>query len=38
MLFFAEDTRLIGIPVLIFGGLMVLAGYFVMNKIASIEV
>jgi tight adherence protein B len=38
MIFFAEDTRMIGIPVLIFGVLMVMAGYFVMNKIASIEV
>jgi len=38
MVFFAEDTRMIGIPVLIFGALMVMAGYFVMNKIAAIEV
>jgi tight adherence protein B len=38
MIFFAEDTRMIGIPVLIFGAMMVMAGYFVMNKIASIEV
>jgi tight adherence protein B len=38
MMFFEEDTRMIGIPVLIFGALMVLAGSFVMNKIAKIEV
>jgi hypothetical protein len=29
---------MIGIPVLIFAALLVIAGYFVMNKIASIEV
>jgi tight adherence protein B len=38
MVFFAEDTRIVGIPVLIFGAMMIMAGYFVMNKIASIEV
>jgi len=38
MMFFEEDTRMIGIPVLIFGAFMVLAGSFVMNKIAQIEV
>lgn len=38
MLFFKPDTRLIGIPVLIFGGLMILGGYFVMKKIADIDV
>jgi tight adherence protein B len=38
MMFFEEDTRMIGIPVLIFGALMVLAGSYVMNKIAQIEV
>jgi tight adherence protein B len=38
MMFFDEETRIIGIPALIFGGLMVLAGIYVMNKIAQIEV
>ncbi|MBE0410745.1 MAG: type II secretion system F family protein [Anaerolineales bacterium] len=38
MMFFEEETRMIGIPVLIFGVLMVLAGSYVMNKIAAIEV
>jgi hypothetical protein len=38
MEFFAPKTRLIGIPALICGGLMIMAGYFVMTKIANIEV
>lgn len=38
MMFFNPDTRLIGIPVLIFGGLMIFSGYMVMSKIAAIEV
>jgi tight adherence protein B len=38
MLFFGEETRIIGIPVLIFGLFMIVAGYFSMNKIAQIEV
>lgn len=38
MMFIEPDTRMIGIPVLIFGALMVLAGSFVMGKIADIEV
>lgn len=38
MQFFNPDTRLIGIPMLIVGGLMILAGYFVMVKIATIDV
>jgi len=38
MLFFNPNTRLVGIPVLIFGGLMIVAGYFVMKKIADIDV
>lgn len=38
MLFFGEETRLVGIPVLIFGAIMIAAGYFSMNKIAQIEV
>jgi tight adherence protein B len=38
MMFFKTDTRLIGIPALIFGGLMIASGYFVMRKIAAIEV
>jgi len=38
MLFFQPESRLIGIPVLIFGGLMVFSGYMIMGKIADIEV
>jgi tight adherence protein B len=38
MQFFNPETRLIGIPMLIVGGLMIMAGYFVMVRIASIEV
>lgn len=38
MQFFNPETRLIGIPMLIVGGLMILAGYFVMVKIATIDV
>lgn len=38
MQFFNPETRLIGIPMLIVGGLMILAGYFVMVKIATIDI
>jgi tight adherence protein B len=38
MQFFNPETRLIGIPMLIVGALMIMAGYFVMNKIATIDV
>lgn len=38
MQFFNPETRIIGITMLVIGGLMIIAGYFVMNKIASIEV
>jgi tight adherence protein B len=38
MEFFAPKTRIVGIPALICGGLMILAGYIVMTKIANIEV
>jgi len=38
MMFFDPETRLIGIPMLIFGGMMIVTGYFVMNKISAIEV
>jgi tight adherence protein B len=38
MQFFNPETRIIGIPMLIVGGLMILAGYFVMTKIATIDV
>lgn len=38
MQFFNPETRIIGIPMLIVGALMILAGYFVMNKIATIDV
>jgi tight adherence protein B len=38
MEFFAPKTRMIGIPALICGALMIATGYFVMTKIANIEV
>jgi len=38
MMFFDEETRLIGLPLLAIGGIMIMSGYFVMNKIADIEV
>lgn len=38
MQFFNPETRLIGIPMLIVGGLMIVAGYFVMTRIATIDV
>jgi len=38
MLFFKPDTRMIGIPCLGFGGLMIASGYFVMKKIGDIDV
>jgi tight adherence protein B len=38
MMFFDPDSRMIGIPVLIFGALMIIGGYFIMGKIAAIEV
>jgi tight adherence protein B len=38
MQFFNPETRLIGIPMLFVGGLMILAGYFVMTRIATIDV
>lgn len=38
MEFFNPETRIPGIVSLTIGGLMIVAGYFVMNKIASIEV
>jgi tight adherence protein B len=38
MEFFAPKTRIVGIPALICGGLMIMAGYFVMTRIANIEV
>ena len=38
MLFFAKDSRNIGIPALLCGAILIIAGYFVMNKIAAIEV
>lgn len=38
MQFFNPETRLIGIPMLVVGGLMITAGYFVMVRIATIEV
>ena len=38
MNFFNPDTRWLGIPLLIIGGVMILIGYFAMTKIASIEI
>jgi tight adherence protein B len=38
MEFFNPETRLIGMIMLTIGGLMILSGYFVMMKIASIDV
>jgi tight adherence protein B len=38
MRFFNPSTRMYGIPALIIGAFMILIGYFVMTKIASIEV
>lgn len=38
MMFFDEDSRMIGIPLLIISVIMILSGYFVMVKIADIEV
>ena len=38
MMFFDPETRMVGIPMLVFGGMMIVAGYFVMNKISAIEV
>ncbi len=38
MRFFNPATRMYGIPALIAGGIMILIGYFLMTKIASIEV
>jgi len=38
MQFFLPNTRLFGIIALVVAGLMIASGYFVMNKIASIEV
>ena len=38
MQFFLPENRICGIPMLLTGGLMVIGGYVMMNKIASIEV
>ena len=38
MTFFEPQNRICGIPMLITGALMIIAGYLMMNKIASIEV
>ena len=38
MMFFDPETRMVGIPMLIFGCMMIVTGYFVMNKISAIEV
>jgi hypothetical protein len=38
MMFVKPETRMIGIPVLIFGGFLILAGFVVMGKISAVEV
>jgi tight adherence protein B len=38
MMFFEPSSRMIGIPALIFGGLMIFGGYIVMTKISAIDV
>jgi len=38
MMFFDEESRMIGLPLLAIGGIMIMSGYFVMTKIADIEV
>ena len=38
MMFFDPDSRMIGIPLLAIGVIMIMTGYFVMVKIADIEV
>lgn len=38
MMFFEEDSRMIGIPMLCAGGVMIAMGYYVMTNIADIEV
>jgi tight adherence protein B len=38
MMFFEPGSRMIGIPALVFGGLMIFAGYMVMTKISNIDV
>ena len=38
MMFFDPGSRMIGIPVLIFGAMMIVSGYVIMGKIAAIEV
>ena len=38
MMFFDEESRMIGIPLLAIGAIMIMSGYFVMTKIADIEV
>jgi Flp pilus assembly protein TadB len=38
MRFFNPSTRMYGIPALIIGAFMIIIGYFLMTKIASIEV
>jgi tight adherence protein B len=36
--FFLPETRLCGVGMLVTGGLMIIAGYFAMNKVADIEI
>jgi tight adherence protein B len=38
MSFFNPATRMYGIPALIIGAFLIMTGYFLMNKIADIEV
>ena len=38
MMFFEPDTRVVGLIMLSIGGLMIMAGYFVMRKISNIDI
>jgi tight adherence protein B len=38
MHYFDEGTRMVGIPALIIAAIMIITGYYIMNKIADIEV
>jgi tight adherence protein B len=38
LMFVKPETRMIGIPVLIFGGFLILAGFVVMGKISAVDV
>jgi tight adherence protein B len=38
MHYFDPGTRMVGIPALIIAAIMIITGYYIMNKIADIEV